>query len=124
MTESLPCYYCGETDLVRTSIESDQFYPLCHHCQTVRKLGPVKKRKKRTVEPREKKKKNKRKKGAIADEKDLGNFLDNLSDDSEQENDELHEEEDDKSADEESSDDSLLLLKSKYNNINHIAVSN
>ena len=92
--------------MVRTSEDSDQSYPLCHHCQNVRKLGPVKKRKKRTVESRGKKEKNKRKKGTKTVEKELVNFLDNMSEDSEQEYYEVHEK-GDESVDEESSDDSL-----------------
>ena len=80
----------------------------CHHCQTVRKLGPVKKRKRRTIVPRENKPKNKRKKSARTVQKDFRNFLDNLSDEeNEQENDEFHDVENDRSDDEESADDSL-----------------
>ena len=60
LTISAPCYYCGETDLARTSEKSDQSYPICHHCSTVRKLGPVKKRKKRAIVPRKSKSKNKK----------------------------------------------------------------
>ena len=61
VTSSPPCYYCGETDLVRTSVESDLTYPLCHYCKTVKKFGPVSKRKKRAILAPKQKKKNKRK---------------------------------------------------------------
>ena len=60
LTTSLPCYYCGEDDLVRTAVDSENTYPLCIHCRTVRKLGPVQRRKKRTIVPRATKKKNKK----------------------------------------------------------------
>ena len=66
VTSSPPCYYCGETDLVRTSVESDFTYPLCLFCKTVKKFGFVSKRKKRTIAPPKQKKKNKRKKNATA----------------------------------------------------------
>ena len=61
VTSSPPCYYCGETDLLLTSSDNDEVFPLCHHCRNVKKFGPVSRRKKRTIIPREKKKKNKRK---------------------------------------------------------------
>ena len=61
-TSSHPCYYCGETDMARTSVGSDAEYPLCDYCRNTKKFGPVLKRKKRTIVPREKKRKNKRKK--------------------------------------------------------------
>ena len=59
VTTSAPCFYCGETDLVRTTSDSDQAYPLCHHCRTVKKFGPVLRRKKRAIVPTTQKKKNK-----------------------------------------------------------------
>ena len=62
VTQSPPCYYCGETDLVRTSVQNENEYPLCIHCRTVKKFGPVLKRKKRTIEPRKQKPKNKKRK--------------------------------------------------------------
>ena len=49
VTHSPPCYYCGETDLLLTSVDSDQVFPLCHHCRNVKKYGPVLRRKKRTI---------------------------------------------------------------------------
>ena len=63
--QSPPCYYCGETDLVRTSVQNENEYPLCHHCRTVKKFGPVLKRKRRTIVPRKQKPKNKKKKPTI-----------------------------------------------------------
>merc|ERR1712179_720134 len=60
-TSSHPCYYCGETDMARTSVASDAEYPLCDYCRDTKKFGPVLKRKKRTIVPREKKRKNKSK---------------------------------------------------------------
>ena len=60
VTQSPPCYYCGETDLVRTSVQNENEYPLCHHCRTVKKFGPVQKRKRRTIVPRKQKPKNKK----------------------------------------------------------------
>ena len=63
--QSPPCYYCGETDLVRTSVQKENEYPLCHHCRTVKKFGPVLKRKRRTIIPRKQKPKNKKRKPTI-----------------------------------------------------------
>ena len=65
VTQSPPCYYCGETDLVRTSVQNENEYPLCLHCRTVKKFGPVLKRKKRTIEPRKQKPKNKKRKPTV-----------------------------------------------------------
>ena len=65
VTQSPPCFYCGETDLVRTSVLSENEYPLCHHCRTVKKFGPVLKRKRRTIVPRKQKPKNKKRKQTI-----------------------------------------------------------
>ena len=62
VTQSPPCFYCGETDLVRTSVQNESEYPLCHHCRTVKKFGPVLKRKRRTIVPRKQKPKNKKRK--------------------------------------------------------------
>ena len=59
---SPPCYYCGEFDSTRMASESNDSYPLCNHCKTVKKYGPVPKRKKRTIVPRNQKPKNKRRK--------------------------------------------------------------
>ena len=76
VTSSPPCYYCGETDLVRTSVESENTYPLCHFCRTVKKFGPVLKRKRRTIVPRKQKPKNKKRKAAVElldeDDHDMG----------------------------------------------------
>ena len=72
---SPPCYYCGESDSTRMATGSDDSYPLCHHCSTVKKYGPVLKRKKRTIIPRKQKPKNKRKKkGEVSQSSD--DFLD------------------------------------------------
>ena len=57
---SHPCYYCGETDVARVSVGSEQEYPLCNYCRTVKKFGPVLKRKKRTIVPKNRKGKNRR----------------------------------------------------------------
>ena len=62
---SPPCFYCGETDLVRTSIESENVYPLCQYCRTVKKFGSVQKRKRRTIVPRKQKPKNKKSKKTV-----------------------------------------------------------
>ena len=109
VTISSPCYYCGETDLVRISENGDQAYPLCLHCMTVRKLGPVQKRKKRTIVPRDRKSKNKKKKGDRTAPLEFGEFLQDLSDDGldDEENCEFGEMEKDDTKDDESSDDSL-----------------
>ena len=108
LTESAPCYYCGETDLVRTSTDCDQSYPLCHHCETVRKLGPVKKRKKRTIVPREEKQKNRGKKSKKAAEHNTDGFLEDITDEeSEHESDQLDNEEHINESDEGASDDSM-----------------
>ena len=98
----------GETDLVRTSADCDQSYPLCHHCQTVRKLGPVKKRKKRTIVPRERKQKNKGKKSKRTVEHNTDAFLEDITDEeSEHESDQFDNEEQINERDEGSSDDSM-----------------
>lgn len=108
LTESAPCYYCGETDLVRTSADCDQSYPLCHHCQTVRKLGPVKKRKKRTIVPRERKQKNKGKKSKRTVEHNTDAFLEDITDEeSEHESDQFDNVEQINESDDGSSDDSM-----------------
>ena len=79
---SAPCFYCGETDLIRTTTDSDQTYPLCHHCRTVKKFGSVLKRKKRTIVPRQKKQKNKSRKKV---DNDLSDFIDFGGEESEEE---------------------------------------
>merc|ERR1711954_495327 len=54
MNRSLPCYYCGETDLLRTKVIEENTYPICSYCRTVKKYGSVQKRKKRTITARKK----------------------------------------------------------------------
>ena len=46
-------------------MQNENEYPLCHHCRTVKKFGPVLKRKRRTIVPRKQKPKNKKKKPTI-----------------------------------------------------------
>ena len=80
LTSSPPCYYCGETDLVRTSVESEDSYPLCHYCKTVKRFGPVLKRKKRTIAPR---KKSKNKKIKIVETTELSDDQEDFASDDE-----------------------------------------
>ena len=82
VTSSAPCFYCGETDLIRTTTDSDQTYPLCHYCRTVKKFGSVLKRKKRTIVPRQRKQKNKSRKKV---DNDLSDFIDFGGEESEEE---------------------------------------
>ena len=77
---SHPCYYCGETDLARVSVGSEQEYPLCNYCRTIKKFGPVLKRKKRTIIPKNSKRKNRKKKEA-------SNFIEPSSDEAESDQD-------------------------------------
>ena len=46
-------------------MQKENEYPLCHHCRTVKKFGPVLKRKRRTIIPRKQKPKNKKRKPTI-----------------------------------------------------------
>ena len=78
MTSPHPCYYCGETDMAQTSDATDREYPLCDYCRNTKKIGPVLKRKKRTIVPREKKRKNKSKK-----DEDYIEFFDQENDEQE-----------------------------------------
>ena len=80
VTISAPCYYCGETDLVRTSVDTDQVYPLCQYCRTVKKFGPVLKRKKRSIVPRPRKRKNKRKNNQSFENETEPEMNDNVDD--------------------------------------------
>ena len=78
---SHPCYYCGETDVARVSAGSEQEYPLCNYCRTIKKFGPVLKRKKRTIVPKNRKGKNRR---VI---KEASNFIEPSSDEAESDQD-------------------------------------
>ena len=69
---SHPCYYCGETDVARVTVRSEQEYPLCNYCRTIKKFGPVLRRRKRTIVPKNSKRKN-----------EAANFIESSSDEAE-----------------------------------------
>ena len=111
LTDSPPCFYCGETDLIRTTTDSDQTYPLCHFCRTVKKFGPVMKRKKRTIVQKQKKKNPPK---SIKTKKSLTDFIDREGED---QSDEAEEEVDLVDPTEESDEDGFDVQTDDDNNV-------